>query len=159
MRPQADRVVPVQPTAGRMQLAEFVKRLLAVAATMSRWLDAMMTLDGKRRDAVARYAENIATTLARAGDTLIELEAKPGDARAARRAMADLGRIRGYIETIVEVLDSHLDGRKLAGLKKRLEQLGTGSPDDLKADAIKARVKDLAAADGYFRALADSLRA
>jgi hypothetical protein len=69
----------------------------------------------------------------------------------------ELGRITGYLETLVGVLQHHLDGRKLAGVKRRLEQLGPGRGGLRAAHGL--RIDRLLAAEGYFRALADSLRA
>ena len=71
-----------------------------------------------------------------------------------------MGRIAGYVETIVATLEDHLDGRKRAGVKRRLEHL---KPFDLEA-AIREfgafrHARRLASAEGYFRALADTLRA
>jgi hypothetical protein len=64
------------------------------------------------------------------------------------------------VEDIIRALDRHLDGRKLAGVKRRLEALAAEEP--IRA-AIRGadiqRVDRLLEAEGYFRALADSLRA
>jgi hypothetical protein len=74
-------------------------------------------------------------------------------------AIRELGRISGYIETLVDVLEHHLDGRKLAGVKRRLEPL---RPGELRQRVVSGRkpihIDRLASADGYFRALADGLR-
>ena len=54
----------------------------------------------------------------------------------------------------------HLDGRKLAGVKRRLEQLEDPSRDALGgAQALRLQIDRLTAAEGYFRALADGLSA
>jgi hypothetical protein len=83
----------------------------------------------------------------------------PHDTRAREQAIRELGRIAGYIETMVDALDRHLDGRKLAGVKRRLEQLG---PDELHKCVLSGRkptdIDRLASAEGYFRALADGLQ-
>ena len=70
------------------------------------------------------------------------------------------GRISGSLETIMAALEVHLDGRKRAGVKRRLEHL---KPFDLEA-AIREygafrHARRLTSAEGYFRALADTLRA
>ncbi|HEY7669799.1 MAG TPA: hypothetical protein VH852_04090, partial [Hyphomicrobium sp.] len=109
-----------------MRLAEYAKRLLCLAETVHRWLGALSLVDDRRRGRVAGYAERIADTLARAGDALGRLADMPKDARARRRAIRELGRISGYIETMVAALEHNLDGRKLAGVKRRLEQLRPG---------------------------------
>jgi len=58
------------------------------------------------------------------------------------------------------VLQHHLDGRKLAGVKRRLDELGPSrTPGGREPQqSAKIRVDRLLAAEGYFRALADSLR-
>jgi hypothetical protein len=89
----------------------------------------------------------------------VRLEAEPTDT-AARRALArEFGRIRGYIETMVAALEHHLDGRKLAGVKRRLEHLEAAPADGPAAPRVlRLQIDRLLAAEGYFRALADGLR-
>ncbi|HKZ97113.1 MAG TPA: hypothetical protein VJ045_09045 [Hyphomicrobiaceae bacterium] len=143
-----------------MRLSDYTRRLLGLAETLHRWIGALGALDRGRRERVARYADQVADTLARAACALLTLEADPGNAAAARRAVREFGRITGYVETMVAVLRSHLDGRKLAGVKRRLEQLGSGAVKDrLAASKAKGQVDRLIAAEGYVRALADGLRA
>jgi hypothetical protein len=140
---------------------DYSKKLLGLARAIHRWLGALATLDTKRRDRVGRYADEIATTLQRATDALVRLESDPADRTAQRALTRELGRIGGYIETIVEVLDQQLDGRKLAGIKRRLEQLASqdAAPGPQPMAIDRARLERLLAAEGYFRALADGLRA
>jgi hypothetical protein len=108
---------------------------------------------------VAGYAEKIAATLERAGDALRHLEAAPSDRRACAQAVRELGRISGYIETMVGALEHHLDGRKLAGVKRRLELLRPGElHKSVVAGHKPIHLDRLASAEGYFRALADGLR-
>ena len=109
-------------------------------------------LDGLRREKVALYPEEVAA--------LATLEIHPDDRPALLSATREMGRIAGYVETIVATLEDHLDGRKRAGVKRRLEHL---KPFDLEA-AIREfgafrHARRLASAEGYFRALADTLRA
>ena len=56
-------------------------------------------------------------------------------------------------------LEHHLDGRKLAGVKRRLELL---RPGELHRNVVAGHkpihLDRLASAEGYFRALADGLR-
>jgi hypothetical protein len=140
--------------------ADYSRKLLGLARAVHQWLGTLTTLDDGRRDRVAKYADEIARTLQRATDGLARLEADPLDKGAQRVLIRELGRIAGYIETIVDVLDHHLDGRKLAGVKRRLEQLAlheVGTAAVLPAD--RTRIERLLAAEGYFRALADGLRA
>ena len=79
--------------------------------------------------------------------------------RAARDAVRELGRIAGYVEDIVKILEEHLDGRKLNGVKRRLDQLASREPLlSAAAGAYARRIERLVEAEGYFRALADGLR-
>jgi hypothetical protein len=142
-----------------LRLADYAKRLLCLAETVHRWLGALSLLDDKRRGRVAGYAERIADTLARASDALGRLADMPKDARARRQAIRELGRISGYIETMVAALEHNLDGRKLAGVKRRLEQLRPGELHECVLSGRKPmHIDRLASAEGYFRALADGLR-
>jgi hypothetical protein len=142
-----------------MRLADLSRIVLGLAETAHRWLAALATLEEGHRAKVARYAEEIAATLARAAEALVRLETEPADA-AARRALArEFGRIRGYVETMVAALEHHLDGRKLAGVKRRLEHLEADPADGPAAPRVlKLQIDRLLAAEGYFRALADGLR-
>jgi hypothetical protein len=143
-----------------MTPADSTRKILGIAETLHRWLGALTTLDRKRRDRIARYADEVAATLQRASDGLIRLESDPADRGAHRTLVREVGRIGGYVETIVEVLERHLDGRKLAGVKRRLEVLAAldaGGVATLPLD--RGRTDRLLAAEGYFRALADGLRA
>ncbi len=143
-----------------MQILEYPKRLLSIAETVNRWAGALATLDRSRRAKVARYALSIAETLGRAARFSARLTAAPDDRVAERGVIREFGRITGYLETLVGVLQHHLDGRKLAGVKRRLVELGPGrSPEECTPETpAKIRVDRLLAAEGYFRALADSLR-
>lgn len=142
-----------------MPIAEYARCLLAIAETVHCWLSSLRVLDEVRRTRVAAYAEKIAATLERAGMALRQLETTPHDRSARERAVRELGRISGYVETMVEVLEHHLDGRKLAGVKRRLEML---RPGELTRNVVAGRkpihIDRLASAEGYFRALADGLR-
>jgi hypothetical protein len=148
----------------KMGFKDTCKHLLSLAETLFQWAGVLAGLDGSRREKVATFAIAIAETLARAADALSRLEANPADAAARRQALRDFGRIAGYVETIVSVLKHHLDGRKLAGVKRRLEHLERGAEFPTATaltspTAMKVHVGQLIAAEGYFRALADSLRA
>ncbi len=109
---------------------------------------------------MALYAEEIAATLSRAAAALAALEAAPDDRTLLLAATRELGRIAGYVETIMTALQHHLDGRKRAGVKRRLEHL---QPFELEAaigeHGAFRQARRLTAAEGYFRALADALRA
>ena len=67
---------------------------------------------------------------------LATLESRPDDRPALLSATRELGRISGYVETIMAALEDHLDGRKLAGVKRRLEHL---KPFDLEAAIAELR--------------------
>jgi len=143
-----------------MRFADYTERLSELAKTVNRWLSLAARLDVLRREKVALYAEEVAATLARAAANLATLENSPRARLALLSATRELGRISGYVETIVATLEDHLDGRKRAGVKRRLEHL---QPFDLEA-AIREfgafrHARRLASAEGYFRALADTLRA
>jgi len=142
-----------------MRLIDFTIKLLGVSEAIHRWHDALAKLDSARREDVAQYADRIADTLGRAAGAFAALERHPAALRPARAAVRELGRIAGYVEDIVAALEHHLDGRKLAGVKRRLERLAGTEP--LLADmqgADTQRVERLLEAEGYFRALADGLR-
>ena len=158
-------VSPGGPILGRfafaasMGLLDHTIRILGLSETILKWQGAITELSTERREKVAQYAEQIAATLARAAAAFSALEKDPANARAGREAVRELGRIAGYIEDIVRALEDHLDGRKLAGVKRRLELLTEKEP--IRAAARKAdaqRVERLLEAEGYFRALADGLR-
>lgn len=151
-----------------MPFSLYTVRLLGLAQTLHRWLGILCGLDRLNRERIAEYADAIAATLARAACALTRFDVAPAGAaaRAAARmeAQRELGRITGYVETIVAVLEQHLDGRKLAGVKRRLDQLDVerfvlGVTGDQPAAPGSLRADRLLAAEGYFRALADGLRA
>lgn len=148
-----------------MRWADVARRILSLAEAVHRWIGALSQLEPERRARVASYAEAIADTLARAADALSGIE-PPGklsdpDPHARRTAIRELGRIHGYVATMVDVLEHRLDGRRLAGVKRRLEKLDRGALRALAGQtpaAHQLRIDDLYAAEGYFRALSDGLR-
>lgn len=143
-----------------MRLADYTKHLIDLGQTIYHWVGQVAELDRARREKVALYAEEIAATLARAASALAALELAPGDRSNLLAATRELGRIAGYVETILSALHHHLDGRKRAGVKRRLEHL---APFELEAAIAEhgafRQARRLVAAEGYFRALADALRA
>ena len=143
-----------------MRLLDFSIKLLGLSEVMHRWRGALAKLDADRRESVARYAEWIAETLGRAAAAFAVLERDPTATRASREALRELGRIAGYVEDIVKALEQHLDGRKLAGVKRRLDRLAHPEPLRIAVRNVDAqRIENLLEAEGYFRALADGLRA
>lgn len=148
-----------------MRWAQVARKILQLAEAIHRWLGALSNLEPERKKRIADYAEKIAETLARSADALAEIDHDPSgisaDPRARHKAIRELARLHGYVSTIVDVLNQQLDGRRLAGVKKRLETLDSGALEDARGDLLetrKLRIEKLYAAEGYFRALADGLR-
>jgi hypothetical protein len=142
-----------------MNFTEYATRLLQIAETVYRWAGQLGELDKARRDKVALFAEEVAATLARAALAFSALESQPTDKKHLLSAARELGRISGYVDTIVLTLVHHLDGRKLAGVKRRLEHLQPFEPDVMLAErGAFINASRLTSAEGYFRALADALR-
>ena len=142
-----------------MHLTEYAKQILAIAETVYRWTAQIASLDAVRREKVALYAEEIAATLGRASAAFLALEAQPSEKQHILAASRELGRVSGYLETIVGALCHHLDGRKLTGVKRRLEHLHPFDPQAMIAErSAFANASRLSSAEGYFRALADALR-
>jgi hypothetical protein len=142
-----------------MGLLDHTIQILGLSETILKWQGSLTQLSTERREKVAQYAEQIAATLARAATAFSALEKDPANPKAGREGVRELGRIAGYLEDIMAALEDHLDGRKLAGVKRRLELLAEREP--MRAAARKAdtqRVERLLEAEGYFRALADGLR-
>ena len=143
-----------------MRIVDLTLKVLGISEAMRRWQIVVADVDDRRREKIARYAEEIAGTLARAAEAFERLGKDPADKAASRVAIRELGRLSGYIETIVATLANRVDGRRIAGVKRRLEGLAeAGHITATVRGADAARIDRLAAAEGYFRALADSLRA
>lgn len=143
-----------------MRFSDFARHLIELSRVVMKWVVDSRSIDGARREKVVLYAEEIAETLARAAAAITNLEREPGDRDALLAATRELGRISGYVETIVNALGSHLDARRRAGLKRRLENLEPFEPEAALAEYGALRhARRLTAAEGYFRAMADALRA
>lgn len=56
-----------------MRVPDYSRRILALAEILHRWVGQLMRLDGRRREKVARYADAIAATLARAAALLLAM--------------------------------------------------------------------------------------
>ena len=142
-----------------MRLVDYTLKVLGLSEAMRRWHGLLSALDQSQRDKIARFAEQIAATLARAAEAFERLEKHPGETTARRAAIRELGRLSGYVENIVVTLNGRIDGRRLNGIKRRLEAL---TEDSLIAESVRKadtlRINRLVAAEGYFRALADALR-
>lgn len=142
-----------------MALSNYSARLLNLAKTFHCWLGQLAALDLQKKERVATYAEKIAATLNRAAAALSRVHQSPADETALYQALHELGRISGYLDTFIGSLEHHLDGRKLGGVKRRLEQLDAdGLAEILVSRRAVMRLEKLAAAEGYFKALADGLR-
>lgn len=142
-----------------MGVVDYTLKLLGLTETFRKWQGLLLGLDKDNRLAIARYAEEIAGTLQRAGEAFERLEKDPADKAAQRIAIREFGRLAGYVETVVEKLEHRIDGRSLAGMKRRLETLAA---EGLMIESVKKadaqRIERIMSAEGYFRALADSLR-
>ena len=68
-----------------MHLLDYTIKLLGLSETIHRWRGALAGLEDDRREKVARYAEQIAATLARAAAAFADLEKDADHARAERR--------------------------------------------------------------------------
>lgn len=143
-----------------MRLIDLTLKLLGLADVLCKWQATVARLDKARRLKVARYALSIAQSLARMAAALERLETDATDRTARRSAVREIGRLAGYVESIVTTLRGHVDGRCLAGVERRLKGLVIATPaGDLPAELPPLRIERVMAAEGYLRALADSLRA
>jgi hypothetical protein len=142
-----------------MRFAAYAGHLIELARLVLAWVGDVRVMDRGRREKVALYAEEIAATLARASAALAKLQGRPGDGDALLVATRELGRVAGYVETILAALETHLDGRRRASLKRRLELLEPFELEQALADNGAFRqASKLASAEGFFRALADAMR-
>jgi hypothetical protein len=143
-----------------MRLVDVTLKVLGISEAIRRWQGVVGELDSSRRDRIARYAEEIAASIARTATAVAQLDDDPGDKAGLKSLARELGRLNGYLETIVSCLEGRLDGRRLHGLKRRLEGLSAlAAGRQIEASAMPSRIERLMSAEGYFRALADSLRA
>ncbi len=143
-----------------MRVIDVALKLLGLADVICAWQAKLARLDKVKRCKVAEYAEAVAESLARLAAALERLEGEPADRGARRGALREIGRLAGYVETIVATLRGHVDGRRLAGVERRLQSLSNG--DEIAGALTRAeprRIEHIVAAEGYMRALADSLRA
>ena len=146
-----------------MRITDLATGFLRLAKVLHGWLELLTGLEASRRQRISVYADEIAATLGRAAQALQLSQAQPRNRHAAQQASKELGRIAGYVEDIIVLLDSHLDGRKLAGVKRRLETLsGRGFEGGLEPELARQLAIDqidrLAEAEGYFHSLAARLR-
>jgi hypothetical protein len=143
-----------------MRALDIALKLLGLADVICAWQTKLARLDKVKRAKVAQYAEAVAESLARMAGALERLESDATDRTAQRSAVREIGRLAGYVETIVATLRGHVDGRRLAGVERRLQAL---SDEKGVAGALARveprRIEHIVAAEGYMRALADSLRA
>jgi hypothetical protein len=143
-----------------MRVTDITLKLLGLTRTIAEWRTTIVATDADRRERIARYAEAIAGTLGRAAAAFERLEQKPADKAAMRRLLREVGRLRGYVEDITGTMRGRIDGRRLAGVERRLENIAREiAVTERLAQRAPGRIERLAAAEGYFRALADSARA
>ena len=142
-----------------MRLVDYTLKVLGLSEAMRTWHRLLSAVDQSQRDKIAGFAEQIAATVARAAEAFERLEKHPDETKARRAAIRELGRLSGYVENLVVTLDGRIDGRRLNGIRRRLEAL---TEDSLIAESVRKadtpRINRLLAAEGYFRALADALR-
>ena len=140
-----------------MRALDIALKLLGLADVICAWRTKLAHLDKAKRAKVAQYAEAVADSLARMAAAFEQLEGDAADRAARRGALREIGRLTGYVETIVATLRGHVDGRRLAGVERRLQALKEfeGTPTRIEPH----RIDHIVAAEGYMRALADSLRA
>ena len=142
-----------------MGLFDYTLKLLGLSETIHTWYDQLQVLDLKKRERLAIYCDKIADTLLRTAEVFNQLNLKPNNQNARKKALREFGRIAGYVEDITETLKDHLDGRKLAGVKRRLEALVEETRMIDALDQVdETRITRLYEAEGYFRSLADHLR-
>lgn len=142
-----------------MRVVDVTLKLLGLTDALSKLQSVIASAGDTRRERIARYASEIAGTLERAARAFETLEMNPGDTAALRIAVREFGRLRGYVENITDTLDGRIDGRRLAGIKRRLESIASeGLIVESLGHIDPGRIERLAAAEGYFRALADSAR-
>ncbi len=143
-----------------MRVTDIALKLLGLTEVIAKWRGMLAEGDRRRRERIARYADEIAGTIGRAAAAFERLEKDAADRAAERVVVREFGRLKGYVENIVGTLDGRVDGRQLAGVRRRLEALAS---DGVLAESLRipdaARIERLAAAEGWFRALADGLRA
>lgn len=142
-----------------MRAIDLTLKLLGLADVICKWQAMMARLDKARRIKVARYALRIAASLARMSAALERLETDATDRAARRSALREIGRLAGYMETIVTALRGHVDGRRLAGVERRLQGLAVDDIISGTPTSEPRHIERVVAAEGYMRALADSLRA
>ncbi|MEL6289931.1 MAG: hypothetical protein AAFQ35_14280 [Pseudomonadota bacterium] len=146
-------------------------QIFSLAEVVAGWHGSLRALDNTRRAKVAAYCDTVADTLARASDALAVVAEPTSQARARTAAGRDLKReltrLKGNLSDLTELLDGSLDGRKIAGVKRRLGGIVEGDAVDrllLRARApgeiagLDRRLDMLSEAEGEFRALADRLK-
>ncbi|KAB2845678.1 MAG: hypothetical protein F9K44_16680 [Hyphomicrobiaceae bacterium] len=146
-----------------MSVLEAALKLLGLSEVLLKWQGPLRELSAARRERVAAYAGEIAACIGRAAAAAEQLGEPNLDKRARRKLVGEIvrevGRLRGYVEDVAETLKNHLDGRKLSGVKRRLQSLEI-SPGELEKDGADTRtlVDRFIEAEGYMRALIDRLK-
>lgn len=154
-----------------MDIFKTITQIFGLAEVLAGWRTTLRKLNGAQRAKVAAYCDTVADTLARASDALLVLSMDASQARsknkAARDTRRELARLAGNVSDIAILLEGHLDGRKIAGVKRRLKGiverqtidamlLETRKPGQI--SGFKRRLEMLSEAEGEFRALGDGLK-
>lgn len=146
-----------------MSVLEAALKLLGLSEALLKWHGPLRELSTARRERVATYAGEIAASIARAASAAEQLGDASLDKKSRRKLAAEIvrevGRLKGYVEDVADTLKNHLDGRKLSGVKRRLQSLEI-APADLEKDGgeTRALVDRFIEAEGYMRALIDRLK-
>lgn len=154
-----------------MEFFKTITQIFGLAEVISGWRSAIKKLDSAERAKVATYCDTVADTLARTAEALVALSdeatrAKAKD-KAARDLRRELARLAGNVHDLTNLLEGHLDGRKIAGVKRRLEGIVERQTIDAmlletrksgQIAGFRRRMEMLAEAEGEFRALGDALK-
>lgn len=154
-----------------MNIFKTITQILGLADAVMGWRSSLRALNAKERAKVAVYCDTVADTLARTGEALERLSDDTMRARSRDKAGRDmrreLARLAGNVRDLADLLDGHLDGRKIAGVKRRLEGIVEQQTVDTlllaarqtgEVAGLKRRMEMLADAEGVFRALGDGLK-
>jgi hypothetical protein len=142
-----------------LRIPDYAQRLLRLAEIVHGWLGALSALDQKRRLRMAAYADEIAATLARAGNALHRLGASSSDRATEIEAIRELGASAAISRpsstcssiTLTDASSRALKGGPISFARGELRRCVVSGRKPIHIDR-------LASAEGYFRALADGLK-
>ncbi|MEO0620103.1 MAG: hypothetical protein AAFZ01_12605 [Pseudomonadota bacterium] len=154
-----------------MDVFQTAAQIFGLAEVVSGWHATLRKLDASRRSKVAAYCDTVADTLARAGEALSVLATSGAPdgkkAHAARALTREIARLKGNLADLAELLEGELDGRKIAGVKRRLagiverrgvDTLLARAREPGEVSGLDRRLEMLSEAEGEFRALGDRLK-